>query len=83
MKTQYLNPMLILCWASVVDGGPTSNEHYERKHDTPIQCWLNVGQHHRRLTNLEPAFGQCIMLTGIAHTVRTIIPALGSCGSTV
>ena len=67
-----LNTKLSLCWASVIDSGPTSNQHYKAypsKQDTPTQLF---GQRRRRWSNIESALGQCIVLTGIAHTVRAM-----------
>ena len=33
-QTQAIGPMLVYCWASVADGGPTINQHWENIHVT-------------------------------------------------
>ena len=42
-QTTHIGPMLVWCWPSVVDGGPTSNQHSPSKQETLDQCWTDVG----------------------------------------
>ena len=52
-QTRGIYPMLLQCWATVEDGGPTLKQHWmnaPHKTDTGIhpilfQCWAKVGQH--------------------------------------
>ena len=38
-QTRDADPMLVYCWASVEDAGPTLNQRWVN-----ISCWLNVAQ---------------------------------------
>ena len=37
-QTRYIDPMLVHCWASVVDGGPTLDQHW-----LDVSCFLGYG----------------------------------------
>ena len=52
--------MSVLCWSSVVDGGPTLiqhwlNAHCPRKHDMLNQYWIIFVQRCRWWANIRPA----------------------------
>ena len=36
-QTRYIAPLLVQCWASVVDGGPTLNQHWDN-----VSCLLTL-----------------------------------------
>ena len=80
--TQHLEPMLIYCWFSVVDGGPTLNQHWFR-----VLCWditanttprtnadLMLVQRRRRWTNIKPALIQSVVFAGIGVFSDIIYP---------
>ena len=62
-------PMLVQCWSSVVDGGPTLNQHWSnilcqqpcsRPNTNPRHspnAGLMLGQRRRRWPNIKPALG--------------------------
>ena len=48
------SPMLILCWASVIDGGPTSNQHWVNAlcfMDIIIQVFVSIVLWRKLLSN--------------------------------
>ena len=60
-QTRYINPMLVQCWSTVYDVGPTLGWYivfvvhwHPSKHDTSTQCWSNVSPCLRRWPNIGP-----------------------------
>ena len=58
-RPQHIEPMLILCWPCVADGGSASNEHWFH-----VNIDLLLGQRRRRWTNIKSKLDHIVVSTG-------------------
>ena len=53
-ETRCIAPMLVLCWATIADGGPTWNQHCINIAFFLDCWWVNIGQRQTPEPNTEP-----------------------------
>ena len=82
-QTRYSNPLLVQCWASVVDGGPTLDQHWfdvscllGSESKTLIQCCFNVGPSFAAPGQLWPNIGS---ESGVGASWKDIQSLLSIC----
>ena len=76
-QTRYINPLLVQCWTSVVDGGPTMDQHWfdvscllGSESETLTQCCFNVGPSFAARANFDPTLGQSLVSLPREKTFR-------------
>ena len=65
-QTQYIHPMLLECWTSVCDAGPTFKQHW-----ISVSCWLEWAQRWANLWSTGP--GLCQLYATASYGLLAIL----------